>query len=348
MNSSKYSITDGKLLLLDQELASIKLDLQPGVHWFCQDVLDPTTGKRVVKNRLTASAYDQIASVLGISTTMAECTIGEGGEKRANPHITQRNGIIESVLVRVYAVGRGPTGNVRCVDVTLLHSPYATFCSDLYEKWLNVQTTGNDQRPNPQSWGSIVQESVPLPPNYLRFPVAAIPGVYLQVEAMNPVVLMLMRQLKDSSLFAERAAYSMATRAAIGKLTGIRYADKDGSLTVQLWQSFNPSRKEIEEIAASETVERESIEAGQDETDGVDDVVDSPEHLRPVKPIVVSGLDEARKTIKESVLKLHKTAEGKEKVKRGLASIGVESMKKLGEVTDVSLLSKLGVFLKTE
>ncbi len=347
MNSSKYSISDSKLLLLDQELASVKLDLQPGVHWFVQDILDPTTGKRVVKNRLTASAYDQIASVLGISTTMAECTIGEGGEKRANPHITQRNGIIESVLVRVYAVGRGPTGNVRCVDVTLLHSPYAAFCSDLYERWLNVQVTGNDQRPNPQTWGSIVQDTVPLPPNYLRFPVAAIPGVSLQVEAMNPHVLMLMRQLKDSSLFAERAAYSMATRAAIGKLTGIRYADDDGSLTVQLWQPFNPSRKEIESIAESETVERETIEAGQDETEGVDDVVDNPNQLRPVKETKPLGLDKVREEIKLSLKPLQKDEAGKAKIKQGLAKLGIGSLRELGTVTDVQALNQFNIFLQS-
>jgi hypothetical protein len=152
---------------------------------------------------------------------------------------------------------------------------------------------------------------------------------------------MTIRDQKNASMFAERAAYSMATRAAIGKLIGVRYADDDGSLTLPLWQPCNLTREQIAEVAKSETVERETIEAGKDEREGVDDLVDNASQAEPLKDKPKHNIDGVKAEIRAALKMFEKPASNPD-VKKAVAAVGAKSFNELRDSQDAE---QLGMFL---
>lgn len=309
--------------------------LEAGVHWFCQEVYDQVENKKVIKNRLTASAFDLLASACGISVVLADHNIGDDGTKRPNPHIIHKDGMVQTILVRVYAVGRGPAGNMRCIDATVLHSPYALFCADIYERWMNVSYNNNDPRPNIREWGAVVSADAPIKNGYIRIPIVGVPGIFLEVFANHPEVLLLFREHKRSCISAERTAQTIANRVAVSKLLGIRYCNNDGTITLPVWSVRDMSRSEVEKVVNDRTVdgcvvevEREEVQTTAEDTKGVDDIVENP---LQAEPVVVEPKHDMQALYAEirAALKQFKNPKTSKKVKEALAALECSSMEEL-------------------
>ncbi len=249
----------------------VEVKLDAGEHWY--EAIENEQGVK----RLTAAAYDKLGAICGISFYTPETIIDNEGRRVGNPQIIYDRGAVTAVRTKVIALGRGPAGNWRCIELTFLYAVQLYLISQLYDRWINLKPKkGQGLVPNPKKWGVPVGEdnTVEHFKHSLRVPLS-LPGSFLEIDMTDPEVMVIMKENQDRQQFCERAAKSMACRNAAKQLLGISNADDDGSVTVTVWDqadlNFEKVAKAIEDAKDGKVVIDGEVAEVQREIMSVDD-----------------------------------------------------------------------------
>ncbi len=306
-NDTLVKTTDNGIL----ERMVVDVKLNAGEHWFGVAKIDHETKLEELRLKLTAAAYDKLASIAGISIVTPESIYDDEGRKVRNPHIQRKGGLVDSVSVRLFAIGRGPAGNLRCVDLTFVYALSSYLATDLYQKWLNATHRNNQgDVPDPRPWGRMVGADAPLPVGIegatkTRIPVGVV-GAFLEVDISHPEVLMILRDHQEKQQYAERTAYSMAVRNAVKKLLGVQYANGDGIVQLTVWQdkdrNFQSLATVIDSAQGGNAVcDNEVIEVEREHEVANDEDITAQEEVEQASVKVVKEPEPAPKTTEPTV-----------------------------------------------
>jgi len=227
----------------------IKLNEEEG-QFYKMRIQDPASKwpniKYITKNVITARGYDLIRSMMGMHITFPDVVVNEEGNEVCNPYPHQENGIVSYVKVRAIGTCRGPSGNWQAQDLTFIYNFKAYLAEDLYNKWYGKdkkakKDNGEPEEPEEQgdynapSWGCLLnaEAAPPVTPDKIRFPVQA--NMVLECDLKSRFVHKIVKEHLAAQKFAERNAISMCVRNIVRKLTGLYFADENGSVDVIVW-----------------------------------------------------------------------------------------------------------------
>ncbi len=227
-----YSITKKVMLTAEQG------------QWYNMTVLNAETKQYEQKKVITAKGYDYLRSLIGINFVSPDTIISSDGREVGNPYLHESNGMLEYVKVRVIGACRGPSGNWQAQDLTFVFNFKAYLASDLYAKW-------HDKRSGEvKDWGRLINSAAapPCPPSCIRVPVSM--GVELEVDLNSKAVLAIYREHLEKQKFAERNAYSMASRNIMRKLLGLHYVDEDNTVTITIWPQADKDLMKLGDVVS--------------------------------------------------------------------------------------------------
>ena len=254
-------------------------------QWYYMSTKNAETDKYEQKKVITAKGYDYLRSLIGIYFTSPDTIVNSDGRVVGNPYLHESKGMLEYVKVRIIGACRGPSGNWQAQDLTFVFNFKAYLASDLFAKW-------HDKRSGTtKDWGRLINSlaAAPCPPDKIRVPVSM--GVELEVDLAHPAVMSIYREHLEKQKFAERNAYSMASRNIMRKLLGVHYVDEDNTVTVTVWPQADKDLLKVGSMVernkqGSVVIDADVIEVIRDQVEATDEDIQSADERDDDQPVV--------------------------------------------------------------
>lgn len=264
-----YKLTSDNAVI-ERVDSRVVLELSKGHYYNETSAKDGVVMRRKV---ITAKGFDVIANITGTSFIRPPTVLDEQGMETGNPIVRyDEDGCIDRVRVRELAVGRAMNGTLRAVDLTLTYSNSSHLADLLFSLFVD---NGYPE------WGFVcnrhfAQKS--LEESRKRGGVSIGGGNWLVYDLTAKEVRTALKEYSQMAPMADRTAATFVRRNLMRSLTGMVYAEDDGSVCVSSWPQADVNWEDVdcdnlsgyEYVKAEEDAQAGEVTAESTGTRGLD------------------------------------------------------------------------------